>query len=81
MAFCWRARTLLVTWAFGFYNPSNAAPEAEAWFRPHDQCATAKKKGCAFRERVLEYSFHFTHLPGAMNEEDSLCNCDGIGKH
>src|ERR1017187_8112498 len=48
---------------------------------PTSQYATAKKKGCAFRERVLEYSFHFTYLPGAMNEQDSLCNCDGIGKH
>ena len=47
---------------------------------PPTMCSTAKQNGCTFRERVLEYSIPFRQFPGALNEEDCLCICDGAGE-
>lgn len=49
----YRSTTLLVTRAPGFYNPPKVAPEAMDGLSALP-CPTAKQKGCAFRERVLE---------------------------
>jgi len=50
--------TLLVTRGRAFYNPSNTALEAVVLFLHHPG-VQPHKKGCAFRERVLNIDLHF----------------------